>query len=88
MCVTLQTRVCNDLFGRSLRDATLSRPVNALINTFGVEGQIASLQVLCTESLRVMVQYCHFPWCCRGFDTPQVIDSYYWRPTHSQMKKL
>ena len=35
MWVTSQTRVCNALFGRSLRDATPSRPINALKNTFG-----------------------------------------------------
>ena len=46
MCVTLLTRVCNALFGRSLRDATPSRLINALKNTFGG----------CTESLRVMVR--------------------------------
>ena len=52
---------------------------------FGIEGQLASIQVLCAERLRVMVQYHQAPWCSRGFDTPQLIDTYYWRPTNSTM---
>ena len=35
MWVTSHTRVCNDLFGCSLRDATLSRHINALKNALG-----------------------------------------------------
>ena len=55
MCVTLQSRFRNGLCScRSLRDATLSRPINAFDKyLFG----IVSFQVLCTESLRVMVRY-------------------------------
>ena len=44
-----------------------------VINTFGIEGEIASSQVPCTESLRVMVWYKQALWCCSGFDMPQVI---------------
>ena len=51
MCVTLQPRFRSTLFCRSLRDATLSRPINASKNTFGIEVEITSFQVLFTESL-------------------------------------
>ena len=63
-------------------------PSTLLINTFGIEGEIASSQVLCTESLRVMVWYKQALWCCSGFDMPQVICTYYLRPTRSQMKAV
>ena len=88
MCVTSQTLVCSDLLCRSLRDATLSRPINASKNTFGIEGEITSSQELFTESLRVMVWYKQALWCCSGFDMPQVICTYYLRPTRSRMKAV
>ena len=90
MCVTLQPRFCNALLCRSLRDATLSRPINASKNTFGIEGEITSSQELFTESLRVphgLVPVKLFG-VASGFDMPQVIGTYYLRPTHSQMKAV
>ena len=88
MWVTSQTRVCNALFGRSLRDATPSRLINALKKTFGGCKAISRRFKCYAQSVCVpcMAQYHQALACCRGFDTPQVLDTYYLRPTHSQME--
>ena len=88
MWVTSQTRVCNVLFGRNLRDATPSRPINALKNTFGGCKAISRRFKCYAQSVCVpcMARYHQALACCRGFDTPQVLDTYYLRPTHSQME--
>ena len=89
MCVTSQTLVCNDLFCRCLRDAILSRPINACSILLGLKA--SSRRFKCSsQSVRVpcRVWYCQVPWCCRGFDMPQVIGTYYLRPIHNQMKAV
>ena len=52
MCVTSQTRVCNDLFCRCLRDAILSRPINACSILLGFKASSRTFKCS-SQSVRV-----------------------------------
>ena len=52
MCVTSQTRVCNDLFCRCLHDAILSQPINACSILLGLKASSRRLKCS-TQSVRV-----------------------------------